>query len=215
MKLEKCNKEEKESLIECNELNNDILFRKYSISDSAILVKENELIVALINGKIMDIAESPGIYKIINKKSDLKNWKDVIIKNAENDGESIIFLNRKIIKENKFLIKEKINYKELEKRNFKEITIKGTYDFYIENPKNFFKKVIGLRNHFSKQELIEQTRKYITSSIRKNINILIKNDELLVDIFQNVNYKKNEYDEKLLEYGIGIKKFEIENIKKT
>lgn len=213
MKLVKLDSEEIDNLIESKELDNDILFRKYRFENTKILVKPNELVLLSLNGKIIDGTEYPGTYFAKMELTKENNWKNINIKNAEKDGLSIIFLNRNIIKDNKFYIKEKVKYKINKKNKSKDVTIKGKYDFWIENPSNFLNKVIGLRNHFSKQELIERTREYINSSIREKITILFKNN----DVFVYENYSDNnlnEFDKKLFEYGICIKKFEIESVEK-
>ena len=97
------------------------------------------------------------------------------------------------------------------------IKLEGFYDFRIEDTLKFLSKVIGLRNHFSKQELIEKIRKYIISSIEKGINEISEEYKLNIDTLVQkskeleVKLKQNEYDVKLLEYGIKLLYFDVKD----
>jgi rubrerythrin len=95
----------------------------------------------------------------------------------------------------------------------------GKFDFQIVDPLSFLENmVIGLRTHYSKQELIEQIRNYIVNSIIKGITevsnaykiniqeICEKSKETDIGVSQNV------YDDKLLEKGIKITFFNIEKL---
>ena len=214
MKIEKT-QNIKKNILQCNDLNNDILLKKYLINiDDNILLRENQLIILTENGKILDIEEENGLYKIEEGVSQkdyyLKEWKNLIIRNAEKVPLSIIFLNKSIIKQNKYNIQKL----KLGRHNIKII---GKYEFYIDKPEKFLSRVIGLRKYYSKQELIEQIRMYIIKSIEKRIEFVSKDDYIDSEIINNFYLEQNElvqneFDKKMLEYGIILNSFNIEKI---
>lgn len=227
MKLIKLEEALSKNIIECKDLNNDIIFRKYNISEGNIIKVENNQIVCMSEkGRVLDIKEESGKYKVQNidetdEEFD-KKWKDLIIRKSEEEDLCIIFLNKNVIRHNKYFISDPIKYKNWKDEKEVEIFInlEGYYDFKIIDPKMLLSKIIGLRRYFTKQELIEKVRKYIVSSIEEGINEISEEYKLDIDtLTQNsdkleVKLKQNEYDRKLEEYGIkltyfDIKKFEI------
>ncbi len=226
MRLKLCeNTGEEDKVLLCNELNNDILFRMYHVEENVLIrLQEYQLLLLLENGRVLDVVQNTGYYQVVSEEADKKDipneWENVCIQKGENEPLSILFINQKMIEHNKYFIEEPIKYKEYHGNNIKEYNIKisGRYDFYIENPKKFLLKVIGLRNHFSKQELIEQTRKYAIKSIEDGINELSEEYKLNVDMIKTkskelaIQLRRNEFDEKLSEYGIKITYFDIETL---
>ena len=227
VKLVKREEYENKSILECKDLSNDIIFRKYNISEGDIIKIENNQTVCMSEkGRVLDIKEEPGNYAIqdieeIDEEFD-KIWKNLVIRKSEDEKLCVIYLNRNIIKHNKYFINDPIKYKNWENNEETEIFInlEGFYDFKIIDPKMLLSKIIGLRNCFTRQELIEKVRKYIISSIEEGINEISEEYKLNIDtLAQNsdkleIKLKQNEYDIKLLEYGIkltyfDIKKFEI------
>ncbi len=227
MKLIKLEEALSKNIIECKDLNNDIIFRKYNISEGNIIKVENNQIVCMSEkGRVLDIKEESGKYKVQNidetdEEFD-KKWKDLIIRKSEEEDLCIIFFNKNVIRHNKYFISDPIKYKNWKDEKEVEIFInlEGYYDFKIIDPKMLLSKIIGLRRYFTKQELIEKVRKYIVSSIEEGINEISEEYKLDIDtLTQNsdkleVKLKQNEYDRKLEEYGIkltyfDIKKFEI------
>lgn len=224
MKFEKIQMNNK-NFLECNELDNDVLFRRYPIKyNDEILVKENQFVLLIEKGDVLDVEEKSGMYRIeegSSQKNDFsKIWGNLKIKKSEDTPLSVIFLNRRIIRKNKYFIAEPIKYIEYDKNDEKEyyIKIKGCFDFHIIDPKMFINKVIGLRNHFSKQELIEQIRKYVVSSIEKGIKELSEEYKLDINTIQTkskelqIKLSQNDSDEKLLEYGIKLNYFDIDEV---
>ena len=220
---------EDNKIIKCKKLTNDIIFMKYDVKVGDIIDVNGEEFVVLINkGEVYDVKDKCGKYIIIEEKTDSnikEQWKDLHIRKTENDEICIIYLNRNIIKHNKYSINDPIKYINFNKEG-SEIYIKleGYYDFKIENPKMFLSKIIGIRKHFTKQELIEKIRKYILKSIEKGINEISEEYKLNIEDLPEkskkleIKLKQNEYDEKLLEYGVkltyfDINKFEITNKK--
>ena len=227
MKLIKLEEALSKNIIECKDLNNDIIFRKYNISEGNIIKVENNQIVCMSEkGRVLDIKEEYVKYKVQNidetdEEFD-KKWKDLIIRKSEEEDLCIIFFNKNVIRHNKYFISDPIKYKNWKDEKEVEIFInlEGYYDFKIIDPKMLLSKIIGLRRYFTKQELIEKVRKYIVSSIEEGINEISEEYKLDIDtLTQNsdkleVKLKQNEYDRKLEEYGIkltyfDIKKFEI------
>lgn len=207
-------------VLECSSLSNDLLFVKHNILDTDLIkVAENQTIVLVEKGKVVDLKEEIGIYCIkevdINEENE---FESLIIKKAENEELCVIFINKERITKNKYIIDNPIKYMDWKNGKSTEIYIKleGFYDFRIEDTMKFLSKVIGLRNHFSKQELIEKVRKYIINSIEKGINEISEEYKLDIDTLTQkskeleVKLKQNEYDIKLLEYGIKVIYFDIE-----
>ncbi len=205
-----------EKIIKCGKLNNDIIFMKYDVSlGDVIIASENEFVILVNKGQVYDYKENEGNYLV--KEIDLEieeQWKDLFIRDAENNGLCVIFFNKNIIKNNKLLInkeveKEKTFNNKLIKYN---INIYVEYDFRIENPRNFLDRIIGLRKVYTKQEIIEKVRKYILNSIEKRINTELEEYKLDIEKLSN-NTKMidnfNEYDSKLLEYGVKLISYKI------
>lgn len=206
-------------IIKCNKLTNDIIFMKYDINiDDIIEINNNEFGALIYKGEVCDTKEENGIYLVKNEVSKIEEeWQDLHIRKTEEDDLCIVFLNRDEIKGNKFLL-------EIETKNLNLITkekyvyLEGYYDFKIEHPKMFFSKIIGIRKHFTKQELIEKIRKYVLKSIEKGINDILQEYNLdIKDLPENskkleLKLKENEYDKKLLEYGVKLINFDISNL---
>lgn len=211
-------------LVECKNLSNDLLFLKYNILENNVVsVKENQNIVLVEKGKVVDLKEEKGTYIIKDVEEEKGLNENLIIRKAENEELCVIFFNRAEIKNNKYIIDNPIKYIDWKNGESEEIYIKleGNYDFKIDNILNFLSKVIGLRNHFSKQELIEKIRKYINNSIEKGINQISEEYKLDIDTLTQkskeleINLKQNEYDIKLLEYGIKLLYFDINKFEIT
>lgn len=211
--------------LECNELGNNLLFRKYNVKENdIILLKEKEFLILTRKGQVLDVENEIGKYKIQNGKSNkkvfLQDWQDVNIKKSEDEPLNVIFLNTRTIIKNKFFIEEPIKYIEYNKDGEKVyyLKINGNFDFKIVNPKAFLKRVIGLRSSFPKQELIEQIRNYILQYIEYEINIISKDYKLKLDNIETkirdlkIDFRKNKFVDKLLEYGIRLIDFDIDNL---
>lgn len=209
-------------LIECKNLNNDLLFIKYDVSEDEIIkLNENQNIALVEEGKVTDLKKEQGLYSI--KETNSKEIdENLSIRKAENEKLCVLFINTSEIKHSKYFMNDPIKYLDWRNGFSREIFVKleGYYDFKIENSLNFLSKIIGIRNYFSKQELIEKVRKYVIKSIEEGINELSLEYKLDIDSLVlkskelEIKLKQNEYDKKLLEYGIkilyfDIKKFEI------
>ncbi len=216
------NKIENEKIILSDELKNDVIFVKYKVNENDVIkIQDNQAVILFEKGKILDIKDNIGKYiikntnKIINEK-----WQKLTIRNSENEELCVIFLTLSPLTNNKYIFNKPIKYIDWEnnKRTKKYIKLDGRYDFKIENPQIFLSKVIGLRTHFTKQELIEKVRIYILSSIEEGINEICTEYKLDIDtLVKNskeleIDLQNNKYDEKLLEYGIKLTYFDIENV---
>lgn len=215
-----------EKIVKCDNLSNDMIFMKYDVNIGDIIkVIDNQCIVLIEKGIVYDANDKIGQYiimnEIIDSNEDIKEkWKDLKIRKSDNDGLCIVFLNKNTIEHNKYNISDPIKYIDWNDGSSKEIYIKieGYYNFKIEKPKEFLSKVIGLRNHFSKQELIEKIRKYILKSIEEGINEIAREYKLSIDTLPEnskkleIKLKQNEYDKKLLEYGVKLTYFDIEKL---
>jgi membrane protease subunit (stomatin/prohibitin family)/ribosomal protein S27AE len=93
----------------------------------------------------------------------------------------------------------------------------GKFNFIIKNPSLFLSSILGIREHYTKQELIEQIRKTVVNSIVLGINELGEEYKLSVQLIKHktneleIKVSQNDYDEKLAKRGIKITYFEISN----
>lgn len=214
---------DKNLLIEVEDLNNDILIRKVLVENKKYLeIKENQYVVFYGKGKIFDIEENVGLYEIIegNTNKDLQLW-DFVIQKAENEENGILFLNVSEIKNNKFYIRNPITYTDWTYENEpleSKMRLEGVFNFKIIKPENFIKIVIGLRDHYSKPELLEQIRIYILKSIEEGIRELSEVYKIDIKTFVNnihelkIKVSQNSYDNKLLSKGIKVIFFDIDKI---
>lgn len=221
--LEKYNiKIENENIISYDELKNDVIFVKYKVNENDIIkVQDNQAVILFEKGKILDIKEDFGKYIIKNIEKEInEQWKEITVRNSENEELCLIFFTLSPLTNNKYIFNKPIKYIDWEnnKHSKKYIKLDGRYDFKIESPQNFLSKVIGIRNHFTKQELIEKVRVYILNSIERGINEICNEYKLDIDsLVENskkleINLQNNKYDDKLLEYGIKLTYFDIENV---
>ena len=145
----------------------------------------------------------------------------VLIKMLEAEEESygVLFVNVSEIKNNKFYMKNLINYTDwtYEEEPFEsKIRVQGIFNFRIIKPENFIKIVIGLRDHYSKPELLEQIRVFILKSIEEGIKELSEIHKVDIKTLVNnihelkIKVNQNFYDEKLLSKGIKLTFFDID-----
>lgn len=219
-------KQETKNIVKCNKLNNDMIFMKYNVALGDVIdVKENEYVVLVEKGIVYDAHDKVGQYvvmnEIIDSDEDIKEkWKDLKIRKTDNNELCVIFLNKDIITHNRYFINDPIKYADWKDGKSKNVYIKveGFYDFKIEDPKKLLSQVIGLRAHFSKQELIERIRKFVINSIEKGINEISEEYKLDIESLETkskeleIKLKQNEYDYKLLEYGVKITYFDISHL---
>ena len=96
--------------------------------------------------------------------------------------------------------------------------MEGVFNFQIVKPENFMKIVIGLREHYSKPELLEQVRIFIIKSIEDGIKELSEKYKIDIKTFINnihelkIKVSENAYDEKLLTKGIKVTFFDINKV---
>lgn len=229
MKLVFMQKENSDNkVIESKHLSNDTIFKKYSVSEGDIVrIKENEIVLLIKKGKLLDIQENQGEYYVENPiivdKESAYELKKIVIRKSENEKLCVLFINVDIIKNNKYIFNDPIKYIDWKNSESSELYIKleGIYDFKIENPKKFISQVIGLRSIYTKQELVERIRKYVLNSIEEGINEISKEYKLDVTHLPEyskkleIKLKQNKYDEKLAEYGVKITYFDISKLEVT
>lgn len=226
MFLQKENSDKK--VIESKHLSNDTIFKKYNVSENDIIrIKQNEIVLLIKKGKLLDIKEDVGEYYVDNPiiidKKTAHELKDVKIRKSENEKLCVLFINVGTLPNNKYIFNDPIQYIDWKNGESSKIYIKleGLYDFKIENPKKFIGQVIGLRNIYTKQELIERIRKYVLNSIEEGINEISREYKLDVNYLPEhskkleIKLKQNKYDEKLSEYGVKITYFNITKLEVT
>ena len=216
---------DEKSIIKSVDLNNDILIRKLFVQDKKYVeIKKDECVICYSHGKICDVEDKKGLYEIVegnvSSDKDLSSW-DFMIQKAEEEEDGILFVNVSEIKNNKFYIRNPITYTDwtYDDEPFEsKVRLEGVFNFKIIKPENFMKIVIGLRNHYSKPELLEQIRIYILKSIEEGIKELSEVHKVDISTFVNkihelkIKVAQNSYDDKLLSKGIKITFFDIDKI---
>lgn len=249
-------KDSKDEIIECKDLNNDVLVRRMpnKIEEGTkIKINDGQYAILIENGKVVDSCYEVGIYIITNEKCENNNSKNIRnsaikLKNVSSVEEleefeywddyedektlnlplSLIFINLNEITDNKFYIKNPIPYEDWTNLHYDEKKKKnlpyktsligdGKFNFIIKNPSLFLSSTLGIREHYTKQELIEQIRKTVVNSITEGINELGEEYKLSIQLVKNqtneleIKVKQNNYDEKLAKRGIKLTYFEITN----
>mgnify|MGYP004653533657 CR=1 FL=1 len=239
MKFVKIQEARTSNVIECNELDNDVLVRKtddkiYNYSE--VKINEKQYAILLEKGKVIAVCYEPGIYKISFDEQDcsveLRKWREYNDEKTKKLPLSLIFINLQEITDNKFYMKKPIEYIDWTNCTYNEETKKeeplktrfignGKFNFKIENPVLFLNSILGIREHYTKQELIEQIRKTVVNSIQLGINELGEEYKLSVQLVKNktneleIRVSQNNYDEKLAQRGIKITYFEITNFEEV
>lgn len=213
-------------VIECDDMNEDILIRKLpdEIADKkAFKLKEGQYAILYKAGKVYDAINKKGMYEIeASKQSKSRReaikWKEEFVSpKKDNSPLCIIVFNMNEITENTFFIDKPIEYVDWTKQEPLKamFTCKGKFNFRIDDPALFFSRVYGIREHYSKLELIEQIRKNAVSSIQEGINELSEEYRLSIELVKTktseleIKLKENEYDSKLKMRGIKITYFEL------
>jgi membrane protease subunit (stomatin/prohibitin family) len=159
---------------------------------------------------------------------EFENWEDYYDEKTSYLPLSLIFINLDEITDNKFYFKDPIEYEDWTNLKYDEIREKefpektsftgdGKFNFIIKNPSLFLSSILGIREHYTKQELIEQIRKTVVNSIILGINELGEEYKLSVQLIKHktneleIKVSQNDYDEKLAKRGIKITYFEISN----
>lgn len=222
-------KQDDKKVIKCNKLNNNMIFMKYDVALGDIIeITDKQDVVLIEKGIVYDAKDNAGQYIVINEiidsdEDEKEKWKDLKIRKTDNSGLCVVFLNKEVIDHNRYIIKNPIKYIDWNDGTSKDVYIKveGFYDFKIEEPKRLLSQVIGLRAHFSKQELIERIRKFVVNSIEKGINEISEEYKLNIESLETkskeleIKLKQNEYDKKLLEYGVKLTYFDIDHLEIT
>lgn len=167
----------------------------------------------------------PGMYEIeaakpSKSRKEMERWKGFQPPKADNSNLCIIVFNMNEIIGNSFHIDKPIKYTDWTKNKplKAKFTCKGNFNFRIDNPALFFSRVYGVRDHYSKLELIEQIRKNAINSIQEGINELSEEYKLSIELVKTktseleIKVKENDYDLKLKMRGIKISYFELSDL---
>lgn len=216
-----------DNIIECD-LEDDILFHKMPdeiVYKKAVKVKEGQYAILYEEGKVYDAINKKGMYQIDLENSskvrrEMEKWKNFEPPKPDNSKLCVIFFNMKEIKNNNFNISNPVEYIDWTKpRPLKaKFTCNGKFNFKISEPALFFSRVYGVREHYSKFELIEQIRKNAINSIEEGINELSNEYKLSIELIKNktseleIKVKRNKYDLKLETRGIIITYFELSDL---
>jgi membrane protease subunit (stomatin/prohibitin family) len=190
-----------------------------------VMLKEGQYAILYKAGKVHDAIHKKGLYEIEASKQaktrkEMEKWREFVPPKKDDSELCIIVFNMKEITQNNFYIDKPIEYIDWSKdKPIKaRFTCKGKFNFKIEDPFLFFSRVFGVRDHYSKLELIEQIRKQAVSSIQEGINELSSEYKLSMELVKTktseleIKVNENEYDLKLKMRGIKITYFELTEI---
>lgn len=235
IKIQKTNSK----ILECRDLNNDVLVRRVNTeiyNHMHVRILKNQYAILIESGRVIAVCDKAGDYEIdFDLKDDsnrLKMWCEYNDEKTKDLPLSIVFINLKEIKENKFYFKKPIEYVDWTNCHYDEnlkqkVPLKtefvgdGKFNFIIENPVLFLNSILGIREHYTKQELMEQIRKIVVNSIKLGINELGEEYKLSIQLVKNksneleIRVSQNDYDEKLAKRGIKITYFEITNFEEV
>lgn len=223
-------------LISCD-FDNDTLLKKINIEpddETFFYLNKNQYALLIEKQEIYAIADEEGNYRIdFSKKvteadkKKLQSWKNYKDEKNKNLPLSLVFINLNEIVDCKFIFNKPIEYIDYTKSNvdsnlnvnipYKSMFVgDGLYDFKIVNTYNFLSSTLGIRDVYTKQELIERVRKDIKLLIEYDLK---KSDEEYNIPIKIIKSKKNNisisadsniFDKKLEKYGIKITRFSIE-----
>lgn len=215
-------------VIQCDDMDNDTLVVRLpdKIEDKkSVMLKEGQYAILYKKGKVHDAIHKKGMYEIEASKQaktrkEMEKWRQFVPPKKDDSDICMIVFNMKEIVNNNFSIEKPIEYTDWSKdKPIKaSITCRGVFNFRIDDPYLFFSRVYGVRDHYSKLELIEQIRKQAISSIQEGINELSNEYKLSIELVRTksseleIKVKENEYDLKLKMRGIKITYFELKDI---
>lgn len=153
-------------------------------------------------------------------RKEMERWKGFKSPKKDDSGFCILIFNMKEIEGNSFHIDKPIKYTDWTKKDpvQAQFTCKGKFNFKIDDPALFFSRVYGVRDHYSKLELIEQIRKNAINSIQEGITELSEEYKLSIELVKTktseleIKVKENSYDLKLKMRGIKITYFELTDL---
>lgn len=187
-------------IIECSNMENNILMMKKSTSsgrisrDSAIIVQPGQMVVIVDSGKVVDAAAEEGTY-IFDESStptflggDFKDtlkdmWERFTFGGASPKHQEVYYFNVKEIFDNGFGTQTPVPYKDWDHATanartggFMAMSVnmkcRGKYTFKIENPALFMREVAGTANIYEKAELTEQIRSEVIAAFSLVLNSL-------------------------------------------
>lgn len=215
-------------VIQCDDMDNDTLVVRLPDkieNKRPVMLKEGQYAILYKAGKVYDAIHKKGMYEIESSKQaktrkEMEKWREFVPPKKDDSELCMIVFNMKEIKNNHFSIEKPIEYIDWSKdKPIKaRITCKGIFNFRIDDPYLFFSRVFGVRDHYSKLELIEQIRKQAINSIQEGINELSNEYKLSIELVKTktseleIKVKENDYDIKLKMRGIKITYFELTDL---
>ncbi len=215
-------------VIQCDDMGNDTLIVRLPDkieNKRAVMLKEGQYAILYKAGKVYDAIHKKGMYEIESSKQaktrkEMEKWRKFNPPKKDDSELCMIVFNMREIIGNNFSIDKPMEYIDWSKdKPIKaRFTCKGIFSFVIEDPYLFFSRVFGIRDHYSKLELIEQIRKQAVESIQEGINELSNEYKLSMELVKTktseleIKVKENEYDLKLKMRGIKITYFELTDL---
>lgn len=224
MKLTKLESYDKDDAIVCKYADNEMLLKNVEVEEGDVLeVKDKQYLVLSRSGKVLDIGEQPGFYKVSNGTTQNKDVKERwgFYKNRiqEKHCYYAFFINMSEIVKNESFISEPVIFKD-KKLGTKYFVLKmnSVYNFKIVTPENFMNNVVNLRINYSKQELMEKITRYFVHAIELGMNERAMKDGWSLDkCYENFDeimksIKLNDYSKELVEYGIRLTSMKIDKL---
>jgi len=213
--------------ISCIYTDNEMLLKNVEVDMGDVIeLKDKQYLVLSRSGKVLDVASTPGFYKVVNGRTQNKevqeNWNFYKNRIQEKHCYYAFFINLSEIVKNESFISEPIIFKD-HKLGTKYFVLKmdSVYNFEVVTPQNFMNNVVNLRVNYSKQELMEKITRYFVHSIELGLNKKALNDrwslEKCYEKFDELvtGLKLNEYSNELVDYGVRLTSITIDNLEFT
>lgn len=235
--------------IKCEDMDSNTLMVKKTTPNgvitkgSGIIVAPGQVAVIYDQGKILDATAEEGVYTFDSETSPSffsgdfgKVFKDMWTRftydGAAAKDQAVFFINAKEIIDNKFGTQTPIPFKDYEHAIPNEMTGQlnaitldvrcyGKYTYKITDPSAFMKEYAGTKDILTKEEINEQMRSEVISTLQSVINGLgSKNHIGIMDLPSQTNEMKdlmneNVYDEAIRRRGMQIITFNIESVTPT
>lgn len=236
--------------LQCDDMGNDVLMKKVTTEDgvipngSRIIVAPGQVAALYDNGKILDATAEAGVYEFKTESSPsffggdfgpvFKDmWERFKFGGGIAKEQAVFFFNIKEIIDNKFGTQNPIPYKDWghpltnPRTNSLmpmsvEIKCFGKYSFKIIDPAKFMMEIAGVRDEYTKEQIVEQIRSEVIGSFQNITNSLGEDDKKIAALsLPNQTDEIRElmdkqiFDEPIRNRGLKLVTFVVESVTLT
>ena len=236
--------------ISCEDMGNNILMRKIEPKNGTIangskfIVSPGQVAVIYDNGNILDATAEPGIYSFDSDSTPSffggdfgavfkEMWTRFKFGGAIAKEQAIFYFNVKEIIGNKFGTPNPVPYRDWGHLLINnrmggytpmrlDIKCFGTYTFKITNPALFMEKIAGVKDVYTKEDLVEQMRSEVVGAFSNILNSLSE-EEHKVEALSIPNktdeiraiMNESVFDQSIRDRGISLVVFNVESVTLT